>query len=349
MPEVAKPPSPVEVMTIPSPVTVTRSDLLIAQAENALAKRDRSRYWYRRVALAKNPLARVSDAVGLLAPANGEGRTTSVWLVAPGVAVAPSSAAAEGARVLFDAVHDCSVTRVRRAESEPDFVFLDLSGNPPAAAAISRSALATGDVAAIGRGPEWFIAVGRTVVEPKAQRLELGGALPTGATGMPVVSLAGAEVVGLALGGGRIVEAARILTAMKALGIPALERARSLLQGAEGDGLERRFTPADYDDCEGYDPDFIGKRIPLPKPTQDLANDVLEFEHHETKTPGTELKYTHFSVIMSRSRRMSMYTAVNISGSELKDMTRGGDPWQLCRRSTTFTRRRCGCTSARVC
>ena len=39
------------------------------------------------------------------------------------------------------------------------------------------------------------------------------------------------------------------------------------------------------------------------------------------------LEYVHFSAVMSRSRRMAYYTAVNIDGNKLKEIKRDRDVW----------------------
>src|SRR5262249_5829519 len=57
------------------------------------------------------------------------------------------------------------------------------------------------------------------------------------------------------------------------------------------------------------------------------ADDILTY----TNTAGKDthlLPYTHFSVVMSKSRRMTMYTGVNIDGAPLVDMPRGGERWR---------------------
>jgi endonuclease G len=73
--------------------------------------------------------------------------------------------------------------------------------------------------------------------------------------------------------------------------------------------------PEDYADRAGYDADFIGQgfTVPLPRIVRG-ASDVLTFEF-EGETQEV-LKYQHFSVVMSRSRRLCRYSAVNINGNE---------------------------------
>ena len=57
--------------------------------------------------------------------------------------------------------------------------------------------------------------------------------------------------------------------------------------------------------------------------TSAIADDVLP-------VPGNadaRLDYEHFSIVMSKSRRLALFTAVNIDGSASVSVSRGGDPW----------------------
>jgi endonuclease G, mitochondrial len=73
----------------------------------------------------------------------------------------------------------------------------------------------------------------------------------------------------------------------------------------------------DYADRTGYDPDFLGKKVPLPTVERN-ASDVLAVGG----TDETVLRYQNFSVVMSKSRRMCIYSAVNINGGLSKKTTR---------------------------
>ncbi|MCD7035662.1 DNA/RNA non-specific endonuclease [Metabacillus sp. GX 13764] len=79
-----------------------------------------------------------------------------------------------------------------------------------------------------------------------------------------------------------------------------------------------------YKDAKGYDPDFLGKKNAVPHPDfkADLESDITPVEGG-----GKVLDYTHFSIVMSKSRRIAFYTAVNIDGSKIKDVPRKGDKW----------------------
>jgi endonuclease G len=73
----------------------------------------------------------------------------------------------------------------------------------------------------------------------------------------------------------------------------------------------------------GYDADFLhGFAVPLPD-TGAIAGDVLPV----TGSEGDRLDYEHFSILMSKSRRLALFTAVNIDGSASVSVPRGGDPW----------------------
>jgi endonuclease G len=82
-------------------------------------------------------------------------------------------------------------------------------------------------------------------------------------------------------------------------------------------------VPEDYVGRKGYDPKFLGKKVPLPV-ISDKA-DVLTFDWNGVQT--SELKYQHFSVVMSRSRRLCIFSAVNIDGSTPRRAKRPG--WRL--------------------
>lgn len=81
-------------------------------------------------------------------------------------------------------------------------------------------------------------------------------------------------------------------------------------------------TPAEaFAGREGYVSGFLdGWDIPLPL----AARDMLEVDA-ET---GVNLKYMHFSVIMSASRRLPLLTAVNIDGSQSRRLPRI-DTWSF--------------------
>ncbi len=109
---------------------------------------------------------------------------------------------------------------------------------------------------------------------------------------------------------------------------PRLDDLRPITSASEGllapDATAVRTSPASsFMERQGYRADHLGDFVvPLPDPSA-IAADVLP-------VPGSSnarLDYEHFSVVMSRSRRLALFTGVNIDGSASVSVSRGGDPW----------------------
>ncbi|SDD38120.1 endonuclease G [Sphingomonas sp. YR710] len=80
-----------------------------------------------------------------------------------------------------------------------------------------------------------------------------------------------------------------------------------------------RFDP-DYDNREGYDPEFLGEGISVPLPMVAAAR-----ESEMVKESGQILilKYHHFSLAVNASRRIQMWSAVNVDYDSAKRMVSG--------------------------
>ncbi|MGA9703416.1 DNA/RNA non-specific endonuclease [Pseudomonas sp.] len=74
---------------------------------------------------------------------------------------------------------------------------------------------------------------------------------------------------------------------------------------------------------QGYAEDFLSSFV-VPWPTVDdaLADDVQALDDGATR-----LDYLHFSVTMSRPRRLAFYVGVNIDGGSPVDVPRSNDTW----------------------
>ncbi|PVB60948.1 DNA/RNA non-specific endonuclease [Labrenzia sp. 011] len=84
--------------------------------------------------------------------------------------------------------------------------------------------------------------------------------------------------------------------------------------GANGSGTDEEATG--FEDRQGYQPDFLGDGplwVPLPE-----LNSVQLRKLARTKSGETELKYTHYSVVINGERRLAFYAAANIDGNELR-------------------------------
>ena len=142
-----------------------------------------------------------------------------------------------------------------------------------------------------------------------------------GNSGSAVLHLDSAEAVGLRFAGlfreSNYAVSADIVAA-------ALRRMSTQVAGSDLEAPPpTEATPAeDFDGRLGYDPEFLGTgelRVDLPglgeregdrAPVEGAGDDVL--------------RYTHFSVIQSRSRRLPMLTAVNIDGRQTFPLKRKG-------------------------
>ncbi|MDN7244608.1 DNA/RNA non-specific endonuclease [Planococcus shenhongbingii] len=79
-----------------------------------------------------------------------------------------------------------------------------------------------------------------------------------------------------------------------------------------------------YSGAAGYDPAFLGQGFEIPLP---ILNDERQSDIAETADGKKVLDYTHFSIVMSKSRKLAYYSAVNIDGSQLIEVKRENDKW----------------------
>ena len=78
-----------------------------------------------------------------------------------------------------------------------------------------------------------------------------------------------------------------------------------------------------YNNRNGYNTNFLEKKVPLPTIPDNLMDDIVKLKNSKSE----ELKYTNFSAVMSKSRGLAFYTAVNIDGSKLEQLERTNDVW----------------------
>src|SRR5262249_30078073 len=136
----------------------------------------------------------------------------------------------------------------------------------------------------------------------------------------------GLHLAGAADGQGIGASASAIVRAMQALAIPVPTRVEAA--ASDEDFLERgRRTAADYQGRGGADPAFFGRAGPPPRPGPALSPEALKTGTLTGDPPL--LHYAHFSVCMHKTRRMCIFTACNVSGGELQDLSRAGIRWQF--------------------
>jgi endonuclease G len=99
-------------------------------------------------------------------------------------------------------------------------------------------------------------------------------------------------------------------------------------QAIELESIRRTPAPIEsYADRQGYTPDFLGADSPVPLPT---LNAVLKRDaamHGKANDRTHVLDYAHFSVAVSKSRRMPIFSACNLDGKNIKDLGRS-DTWK---------------------
>src|SRR5215218_3010279 len=91
-------------------------------------------------------------------------------------------------------------------------------------------------------------------------------------------------------------------------------------------GAQPRQLPVDpdYGNRRGYSRNFVGFTLQLPRVTGSLRGDAAP----QLDGGGDVLRYEHFSLALSRSRRVAIFTAVNIDGHKVIDLgPRGDDSW----------------------
>jgi endonuclease G len=93
----------------------------------------------------------------------------------------------------------------------------------------------------------------------------------------------------------------------------------------------------DFSNRKGYDPRFIpGENLPLPELSASLKKQIAPLRAGEPNADEGELKYEHFSLKMSKSKHLAIFTATNIDGKKYLEVNRAtgevsngseGDRW----------------------
>ena len=150
-----------------------------------------------------------------------------------------------------------------------------------------------------------------------------------GNSGSCLLSLEQKGVVGLHFSG-------QFGIANAAVGVETVKRilkgARVSVPGAalgQTEGLaDGTHRPGDLGGRAGFDPAFLGGKLPVPWPTVSDAIRADLAQPSDAKGPEDfELRYTHFGVLYSRARRSPRVTAVNIDGEQAVRIKRGQDKW----------------------
>ncbi|MGO7345280.1 DNA/RNA non-specific endonuclease [Rhizobium johnstonii] len=118
------------------------------------------------------------------------------------------------------------------------------------------------------------------------------------------------------------------LKSMRQLDPAAAAQARVENTGFSLEAVRGRRTsrPQDLAGRNGFNAEHLDDfNVQLPSPLGVLADDVVTVEG---RSDG-RLDYTNFTVIMRASRRMALFTAVNIEGQQSVSVERSNDKWSL--------------------
>ncbi|WP_354644048.1 DNA/RNA non-specific endonuclease [Kitasatospora camelliae] len=80
-------------------------------------------------------------------------------------------------------------------------------------------------------------------------------------------------------------------------------------------------APEALEAVAGYDADFLGVRLEVPELHPKIEDDAVVLDG------STEIRYTHFSLAHSRSRRFALWVAWNVDGGTIKKLNRSGIPF----------------------
>jgi endonuclease G, mitochondrial len=87
---------------------------------------------------------------------------------------------------------------------------------------------------------------------------------------------------------------------------------------------QRAHDEAYFSDRQGFNEAFLADfPVPMPRCVGRSAGDQVPLK----SGGGTVLRYSNFSVVMSMSRRIALYTACNIDGKASKKIKRDADVW----------------------
>jgi len=269
-----------------------------------------SAYWNRRLALASTDLQRAAHSV-FPVTLSGRYQCTAV-AIAHNLVVAPLEGLPPESLMLRLGADDIPLTETSPSKG---FSVLRVAVGLPAFLPLAQSGPESPLVAALSVDGEEKVSLSPGWLMRAPQAYELVHDARTTKPGAAVVSLESGELLGIDVGPGRAFPATLIRDLLPPNSVPVksaeLESVDALVEDDFFEGTKPK--PEDYANRNGYDPNFLG--IPVPLPKTDKKVDLLP--------------YANFSVALSTERRLTLYAVVNINGHNLVDKHRAGDPWQF--------------------
>ena len=145
-------------------------------------------------------------------------------------------------------------------------------------------------------------------VQP-VERVDTGGDLLSPTSKTPSMNGGNTE---MSISGGTVTVTIPLQVTVS-LGAPAMAAsATAAIATPETEDFEEKIQiDPNYDNRPGYDANFLGFPVPLPKLTPAIKSQAATVKGSN----DTELKYYHYSVIMNAKRRMAFVSAVNVDAN----------------------------------
>ena len=151
-----------------------------------------------------------------------------------------------------------------------------------------------------------------------------------GNSGSAVIDLESGKVAGLHYAGRFLVNNYAVKASVLNKILSALKPTFGITTSGSDRPLEAEVE--EYQNREGYQENFLGNapefEVSLPELSATIKADAVKVKQ-ERGIAAYVLDYTHFSLVMSKSRRLAYYTAVNIDGNQEKAVRRRGTRWKL--------------------
>jgi len=269
-----------------------------------------SAFWNRRLALASVDLQSAAQSVFPLTV--GDRLYSTAVAISHNLVVARLEGPPPEGLMLRLAADGIAVTAVSPPK---EFAIFRVPVELPASLPLAQTNPASPLVAALCVDIEQKVSLSPGWLTRAPQAYELVHDAASTGPGAAVVSLESGALLGINVGPGRAFPADLIRTMLPPEAVPVRSAGlESVGESVEDDFLERVKTkPEDYANRKGYDLNFLGAPVPLPK-----TDKQVDF-----------LAYANFSVALATERRLSLYAVVNINGRQLVEKHRAEDPWQL--------------------
>jgi endonuclease G len=159
-----------------------------------------------------------------------------------------------------------------------------------------------------------------------------------GNSGSVVINLNTGKACGLHFSGNYRVNNYAVTVGWLKSRLSEINRCVSVMTYGTAGVQEHRPAAPDVSRRKGYNPAFLGDDKSVPLPVVPNAAMIAPVDGEE----NGELRYTHFSIVMHKKRRLPFFTACNIDGQLLYNFPRVLDRWYVDKRLVDHTNHQIG-------